>query len=104
MYICNQILFNNHINTMNSKKLLLSLFLATGLFLASCGDEEPADGCVVCKLNVPLLEDCEITLCDDASMDSSNEAATCVGTIFVGGSGTRAERVAELEDLGFSCN
>jgi len=87
-------------------KISKLIFLTIMAFsFASCGgDDNVAEGCIKCTLEVPLLDDCEVTLCDDASLDSSNNVASCVGSIFVGGTGTRAERVAELEDLGFSCN
>lgn len=71
--------------------------------MVSCGDDAVADGCTECKLSVPLLADCEVTVCQDGT-STSNDATTCVVADLLAAGGTQTELVMSLEDAGFDCS
>jgi len=94
-------------NTIKMKfnKLFLLVFALMAFTFVSCGDSEEPNGCMKCKLAVPLLSDCEIEVCEDGASTTLDGGTACAGgeAVLIGLS-TQAEKVQALTDLGFSCN
>ncbi len=85
-----------------AKFFTVALALASmSLFTTSCGDDGAPDGCVRCILSAPVVADCVIDVCEDASTDVGG-ATLCVGALTTGS--TQAEIVSNLETQGFNCN
>jgi len=85
---------------MKLRNLFLLLAFAASFTFTSCGDDDST--CTKCKLEVPLLGDCEVEVCEDGSF-TDNGATVCATNAFTG-SGTQAEVIAGLEALGYDCN
>ncbi len=92
---------------MKIQNLFLFLLLALSFTIVSCGgDDDVEDGCVLCTLEIPLLADCDVTVCEDGSTTSEGGDVACVSAeaILLGTGNTQDGIVTELEALGFNCN